>query len=142
MKKYSCFLFFLIVLALSSCGRNSLEDFRSEGEEITRSLIQEFRKIRTRSQLLNASPKLKRLFNDLVDVMIAAHEFRHKQANLDKNFVSYNSELSNQLRLELNRIYKIEGGRQIIEKCEEQALHRLDAYEKNDHFNTRRKERT
>jgi hypothetical protein len=38
--------------------------------------------------------------------------------------------LSEHLRRELNRIYGIEGGREIIEKCQEEALFRLDGFEK------------
>ncbi len=123
-------LLLLLIFALSGCGRNSLEDFRLEGEEVAYTLIQELRKIRTRDQLRNSSGKLQRLFNDLADIMIAALEFRQKHPGLEKNLLPFNNKLNNQLRFELNRIYKIEGGRQIIEKCEEQALHRLDAFEK------------
>lgn len=123
-------LSFILILAFTGCARRSLDDFKDEGESVTRSLIQELSKIRNRRQLLTASPKLQRLFNQLTDVMIAAQEFRQKFPDANKDIIFSNNELSDQLRLELNRIYKIEGGRQIIEKCQEQSLYRLDAYEK------------
>lgn len=107
-----------------------MEEFRSEGEEITHTLIQELRRIRSRKELINSAGKLQRLFNNMADLMIAANEFRQKNPHTAKDLPSCNNELNSRLRSELNRIYKIEGCRQIMEKYEEQALHRLDAYEK------------
>jgi hypothetical protein len=120
----------VILFFLTACGPNSLEDFRAEGEGITRSLIKEFNKIHTRDELLAATPKIKRLFQDLVDVIIHAQEFkdRHPQAeSLPLNLE--NHLLSEQLREELNRIYRIEGGQGIVEKAQTGALNSLDAFE-------------
>jgi hypothetical protein len=74
---------------------------------------------------------LQRLFDRLVDVMIAAEEFALAHPGQEKGELTQrNHELSDQLRVELNRLYRVEGGRQTIEKCQEKALHRLDAFEK------------
>ena len=122
---YCIGLLLIVLLCLTSCGRRSLDDFREEGESVTRSLIQELRQIRTRQQLLSSSKKLQYLFNKLADIMIAAQEFRQKQKITEKSPDLVNPEISAKLRLELVRIYKLEGGRQIIEKCQEQALCKL-----------------
>lgn len=121
----------LILGCLTACGPRSLEDFREEGEGVTRSLVKELSVIRTRSELLKAVPRLQKLFNNLIDVMIAAREFQEKSSKFDPiEWTYHNHELSDQLRIELNRVYALEGTREIIEKCQEQALHRLDAFEK------------
>jgi hypothetical protein len=120
----------MLVMA-TSCGPHSLEEFEEEGEGVMRSLIQELRVIHTREQLLAAYGRLQRQFDRLVIIMIAAEEFKHSHAEWEKEeFVRQNHDLSDQLRIELNRLYRLEGGRQIIEKCQEKALHRLDAFEK------------
>lgn len=117
-----CFLLFF----LSGCGPRSLDDFEEEGEGVMRSLIEELRNIHSRNQLIASSGRLKRHYDRLVDIMIAAQNFRDNHPGLDKGvFSGPNHELSDQLRIELNRIYQIEGGRQIIEKCEQNALNRL-----------------
>lgn len=134
MKQFSLLVFLLIILALTGCGRKSLEDFRLEGEDTARSLLHELRKIRTREQLIQSSSKLQRLFNEMADIIIVAHEFRQKHPNLERNSLPANHELNSQLRTELNRIYKIEGGRQIIEKCEAQALETIQKI-KTSNFN-------
>lgn len=130
MKKSTLLLVLLIFFTFTGCGRRSLEDFRAEGETVSRALILELSKIRTREQLIASGSRLQRLFNDLTDLMIAAHEFRQKHKETEKIDLPANLELNNLLRNELNRIYKIEGGRQLIEKFEEQALHRLDSFER------------
>lgn len=129
--RYSLFVCLFSCLLLTSCGSNSLEDFREEGEGITRSLIEELKEIRTREDLMQAIPRLEHLFDNLVDTIIAAEDYKEKNSRADSlELTKENHELSDQLRIELNRIYSLEGGRQVIEKCQEQALHRLDAFEK------------
>jgi hypothetical protein len=128
-KKY--FIFFLLFLTATSCGPRSFEDFVEEGEGVTRSLIQDLKAIHTREQLIAASGKLQRQFDRLVSLMIAAEEFSVAHPELNKGeLIGQNRELSDQLRVEMNRIYRLEGGRQMIEKCQEKALHRLDAFKK------------
>jgi hypothetical protein len=121
----------LLPFIVTSCGPCSLDDFKEEGEGVIRSLIQELRAIHTRDQLLAASGKLQRLFDRLVFIIIAAEEFSFAHPELAKReSMRHNHELSDQLRGELNRLYRLEGGRQILEKYQEKALHRLDAFEK------------
>lgn len=118
-------------LALSGCGPRSLEDFREEGEKSTRTLIKELQVIQTREELLQKTAILQRLFDALVTDMIAARDFKEKQGEMEPlELTSKNHELSDQLRQELNRIYRLEGGQAVIEKCQEQALYRLDEFEK------------
>lgn len=123
-------LFLLAVLF--SCSSQSIDDFREEGEAVTNSLIQEFKKIHTRSELIDAKPKLQNLFNDLVGIMIAAQDFRTKHPEAEAPQISKQGQIySDQLRAEMNRVYSsIEGSREIVEKYQEPALHRLDAYAK------------
>ncbi|KIC72338.1 hypothetical protein DB44_CK00110 [Candidatus Protochlamydia amoebophila] len=126
-------IFFLIgcFLFLTSCGPKSLEDYKEEGKGITRSLIQELREIRNRDQLLASTSLLQKRFDQLVFVMIGAREFQYKYPNMESHELTLaDHELSDKLRIELNRIYHIEGAKQIIEKCQEMALNRLDACEK------------
>jgi hypothetical protein len=126
VKRSTSLTLLLTLLLLVGCGSRSLEDFREEGEQTTRSLVAELRQIHTRQELINASPKLKPLFNKLAVTMIAAREFQRTypdQERLDLHDRDHG--LSDQLRSELNRLYQLDGGREIIEKCEEDALKKL-----------------
>lgn len=116
----------VFLLITAGCGPRSLDEFEEEGEGVIRSLIQELQAIHTREQLIAASGRLKRQFERLAGIMIAAQEYVVSHPELGKEkFVCKNHELSDRLRIELNRIYRLEGGRQIIEKCEESALQAL-----------------
>lgn len=122
---------FFIFFAAISCSPHSLDDFEEEGKGVIRSLIQELKAIHNREQLLASTNRLQQQFDRLAILMIAAKEFSFAHPELDKGeFFRNNHDLSDQLRVELNRLYRIEGGRQMIEKCQEKALHRLDAFEK------------
>jgi hypothetical protein len=121
----------LSFLSLASCGSHSLEDFREEGKGVTLELIETLEPIYTREDLLDVVPRLRYLFDKLVNTMIAAREFHEKHPNAEITSPSENDHaLSERLRRELNRIYFIEEGSDIIEKCQEAGLNRLDACEK------------
>lgn len=106
---------------------HSPEDFLEEGQGIERTLVEELKKIHTREQLLTSVPKLKKLFASLGNVMIAAEEYRAKHRHAFVQTTKREHALSDALRNELTRIYHIEGSRDIIEKCQEETLNRLDA---------------
>ena len=133
MKKlFSLTLAFFLSMLIFSCGKSTLEDYREEGRSVTKELIQELKKIRNKDQLLVSAAKLQKLFDQMVDVMIAAQNQKlelHKQEGLE--LTKEDHDLSDSLRFELNRVYNIEGGKAIIEKTQEKALNRLENYEKS-----------
>jgi hypothetical protein len=121
----------VLLLLLGACSPNSLEDFRYEGEAKSRALASDLKKIHTREELLKAVPVLKKRFNSLVDLMIEALEFQQahpEEAEMDADIRGHAA--SDALRVELERIYALEGGRQVIENAEREALLRLDAFER------------
>lgn len=129
IKKF--FLILCLLMVATSCGSRSLDDFQEEGEGVIRSLIQELKTIHTREELLAAQASLQRQFDRLVSIIIAAEEFNFSYPDQNKEEVTQsNHDVSDQLRIELNRLYRLEGGRQIIEKCQQKALYRLDAFQK------------
>ncbi len=115
---------------LYACSPSSVEDFQHEGEARSKRLIKELKKIESRDQLLRAEPELKHHFGWLVELMIAAREFQEMhpdEAILDPN---PDAEVSTLLEEELRRIYALEGGREIVERAQQEALERLDAFER------------
>jgi len=124
MKKNTLLILFLFLLV--SCSHQSLEDYRDEGRGVSRNLIKELQRVRTRDQLKASTGKLQKLFNKMADTMVAAQEQRQKNPNQEiPELTKVDHDLSDSLRFELNRIYTIEGGRALIEKCQEQALERM-----------------
>jgi len=97
---------------------------------INRALVLELDQIRTRDDLPPHANKLQKLFNQLVDVIIQMHIYKdlHPEISLE-NISSEQSVLCEKLRLGLNRVLQMEGGREVLEKAQEEALNRLDAFE-------------
>lgn len=124
-------LCFFLLLSLISCGSHTLQDFREEGERITQEIIDELQQIYSREDLISSEASLELLFNKLASVMIRARECKDKYPSEETlSFSEKNRQQSERLRNELNRIYLFDGAREIIERCQEDGLNRLDACEK------------
>ena len=120
-------LILLLLLFLSSCAPHSSEDFREEGESISKALLKELRAIHNKDQLLAASRRLQYLFDQYADLMLDVDEFYRQHPHVERLPLSLSNHiLSDELAAELNRLDHFEGGRQILEKCQEHALYRLN----------------
>ncbi len=116
---------------LCGCSPNSSEEFQREGEARCRMLVVDLQKIENREQLLLTEPILKKHFEGLVDLMIEVREFQQKGIEDISNELPFEENVTEaSLENELRRIYAIEGGREIIERAQQEALVRLDAYER------------
>ncbi len=121
-----CLLFLCV-----SCGARSQEDFQQEGQRIAKELANELQRIRTRDELVAAAPSLTRRFDELVDVMIAARQYQQQHAWEEVPELSSDGvQLNVRLQIELQRVFNLDGGRELIEKYQEASLNRLDAFEK------------
>lgn len=124
------YLGILLLIFLTSCGSQSLEDYRREGRESTRKLTSILRQVQSRRDLIEASPLLKKEFSRMADLMIAARETYESHHELKMlGLVEEDHEYSNQLRCELDRVCRIEGAEKILAKCQEEAAWRLHLYQ-------------
>jgi len=115
---------------LCSCGPRSMDDYRHEGRESIRSLTTQLRNIQSRQDLVRAAPQLKAGFNRMVDLMIAAREYyeSHHGAGIPE-LTEEDQEYSQELRLEIDRIMRIEGADKLMAKYQEEAHHRLHLFQ-------------
>ncbi|MFN4174608.1 MAG: hypothetical protein ACK4HV_05855, partial [Parachlamydiaceae bacterium] len=81
------------------------------------------RTIKSRDELMEKEEKVKVLFDRFVKVLAEAKVYldKHDEA---LEFKWKDHELSDELKTEINRLYRIEGCKEIIEKCEREALAR------------------
>ncbi len=117
-------VFFILFVG---CSPNSLEDFKHEGESICRDLTEDLRQIQSREELIKKAPRLKSHFERLVDLMIEAKKF---QEIAEEEWIPLSTGASDTLCSELKRVYRLEAGRETIEKAQSEALLRLDAFER------------
>jgi hypothetical protein len=111
----------LIVLLLAACSPSSQNDFRLEGESLCREMIGELQKIETHQQLVAAEPRLKEFYEKIAVLMIAAKEAETSPVVEGETIVS------DLLQAELKRIYKIEAGRELVERCQKEALFKMSS---------------
>jgi hypothetical protein len=123
---------FVILFCLVACSPSSLEDFQREGQALSRELAMELQEIQTREELHKAAPKIKKKFDLLVDLMIEARKFQQKHPE-ENGFdpATTDPATSDLLLCELKRIYRLESGRETIEKAQRESLIRLDAFERS-----------
>lgn len=93
------------------------------------SIVKELTLVHNKEQLVQASPRLRKHFKELVALMIKARKLQ--TGNPELSLVRDENRLqSEQLREELMRIYRFEGGRQLIEAAQKDALELLDIWDK------------
>lgn len=115
-----------LFLICAGCSPSSLEDYQKEGEALSRKLIQHLEKIETHEELLRAEPVLKKDFEAYATLIIQAKEYQQKHCDELISDLTVDYALSEQLKEQLRRVYAIEGGREIVEKAQQEALVRLD----------------
>ena len=120
----------LLSLVFVACSQGSLEDFRSEGQEIVDKITKELRDISTDMQLQEHNTLIKELFEDLVDCAIEArlYQIEHPSESLSLDFYYTKSDA---LQLEIKRIYQLPRGREMMEAAQMTALSRLDSFERH-----------
>ncbi|MBS0653238.1 MAG: hypothetical protein JSR39_06870 [Verrucomicrobia bacterium] len=124
------FFTLFLLTALYGCSPSSSEDFQREGEALSRTLIKHLEAIESQEELLRAEPVLKKDFEAYVDLIQQARAYQLKQADEIVLDASSDFSVSDELKEELRRIFAIEGGREIIERAQQEALVRLDAFER------------
>ena len=125
---YRIFYFTLFLSLSVACSTKSPHYFQSRGRNITSQLVEELEEVHDLEDLIEALPRLQRLFDELTDVMIEARKWQIKEGVLwDPS--DEDVSLSGALCDECTRIFTIPAARDLVEKSQERALERLDAFE-------------
>lgn len=119
-----------LFLLLWSCSPSSMSDFRHEGESRFRTIVQTLQQIEDREQLLRAEPTLKKHFELLIALMIEARKYQQNHPEDALLEIDQSLPIEAELQEELRRIYLIEGAREVVERAQQEALVRLDAFER------------
>lgn len=107
------------------CSCNVSTDHKEEAQAIVLQVCAILDKVENGEQLASKSMHLKRLFNALADQMIIAAS--HSPTAVP-TLSQAEREASEHLRMQINRVCSFSGGYEIMEKCQEEALHRLTTY--------------
>lgn len=118
----------VVFVALAGCGE-SVEGFRHKGAKRAECFAQDLGRIENAQDLRQSENRIKKHFNALVDLMIAARQWQAKRGCEDvpvpEMCASYRH-----LQQELTRISLMEGGKEFLQRAQQEALIRLDRYER------------
>lgn len=119
-----------LVLIQSACSLFSTHNFKRQGERITRDLVLRLELVNDREDLFQALPHLKQLFDELAVLIIKAK--KAEEAKNAKSFSAFRIDplWSRRLREEFERIYQLDGGRDLMEVAQTNALEKLNTFEK------------
>ena len=128
----NCFLLFaFFFFSFSSCASNASEHFQEKSRNKTMELIRELQGVECLDDIIQRSSRFKTLYLDLVDVCVEVQKYQKKQET-SWELEAEDFTLSDELRFEFVRIYKILGAKELMEKYQMPALVRLDAFEKKE----------
>lgn len=116
----------ILISFFVSCSRGCIEDFQLDAKKDIKKIVKVLSSIQTKEELIKEGPRLKKIMNHLVDLMIEAKEFDSSDPQLIHS--DYSS--SNELKEALEHLYKIEGARPLFEEIQRDSLHRLDLFAK------------
>lgn len=122
-------LWLFALLCLTGCSSNSLEQYQYDGEALCKALVKELREIRTREELARELPRVKKGFEAITALIIEAKEYQRKHPGEEgSDPADFEHPYAEELKEELTRLCMLEGGRELIERAQKEALIRLDGF--------------
>lgn len=120
--RFSKLLFAVMVVLITSCQSSSYEDFHENGRAKTRSLVAELRKIRTRDQLIENEAEIESALLDLALLLKRVENYQRLHPDAaPPALTAADHELSDELRVEILRIFRLDGGREVINRCRDKV---------------------
>lgn len=109
-----------------SCNFSSLEDCKEAGRTKTKQLFVELKKINSRDQLIDAEKSLTLCYKELLEVLIAAKEYLKAHSGEEQPLLTAEDrELGENIRFEMIRICRLEGGSELLDGCLRKALEEM-----------------
>ena len=124
-------LLLLLCLSFVSCSVRDSTHFQEKSRHKTEELIRELQVIDCLEDIIQRADRFKTLYLELTSLSIEIQKYQKKhktQWELEAEDVA----LSDELRFEFMRIYKILGAKELMEKYQMSALVSLDAFEKKE----------
>jgi aspartokinase-like uncharacterized kinase len=118
-------ILFLLFL-FSSCQPSTQMGCQQEAKKVIRRLISDLEDVQTTEDLMKLEREIKKKTETLVLLMIRLKKLESEK--VEKSFEG-KEELSERLSKEMERIYMIPGGRELVEAFQREALFRLDAFD-------------
>lgn len=114
---------FVLFLLMSACSPATIEDLRCQGEAETRRLAALLKRVETKEDLQKALPQVKKSLNRMADLLIEVRQARSAEEARPEP-----SSASDELFIEMARLYEIPGLRDLFEQAQSEAVRKLDRF--------------
>lgn len=95
---------------LASCAGSGPDYYREQGTSLSKSLLLELKKVRTREEYLDRRINIEKLYFELQALIVEADKYLKAHPEIEMPlFTRQNQEISDNLQLELNRLFRLEG---------------------------------
>lgn len=113
--KYFGLLLLLCLACSLACSSGSPDDYRERGSAILRALVKELKKVHTREELMDREAKIHHLFAEMSLLVHEADTYLQVHPGIEVPLFSRaDQDLSDELQIELNRLLRKEGCREIL----------------------------
>lgn len=114
----------MLLLLLAGCRTQSPQQLSQNTAAVTERMLALLGQIETRQDCLAREEDLEKLYLAYAELIIKAEQLLERKAAEGLVFPS-DDQLSESLRAELLRVYDIDGCREIVERAQEEAMHKL-----------------
>jgi hypothetical protein len=111
-----------LVAFLSGC-ETSMPSHQRRAEKRAEALLTELQEVKRRDQLLASQERIAKAYRQLAEALVEAEQYRKHHP--EEGLAAVGDELGTQLKRELQRLYAMEGGRELLESAQEEALEQL-----------------
>jgi hypothetical protein len=125
-KEYFLRAIFLSFLFFLACSPSSPEDFQAEGESLCRSLAENLQNIHNKEDALEQFSSLQKQYKKIAHLLALSQEFYDRNPELLLNYGEQIAVDDQGLAKELDRLYKIPGMREVLEKAQKAALQEIE----------------
>ncbi len=119
----------LIAFIFSSCNPTSSRDYQLQARDQISQLVKDLKKLQDPVQLQRAQKKLKKHFIRLSKTLICYANYIEKHPELNFEPSEELQSFCLELESELNRLYRLDGGRELVEDSQEDAYLKLSLFE-------------
>lgn len=122
-------LMLILLIFLIACNKKTDDYFRAESRTQIKQLIDTFERIQSLDDFKELQPDLRSQLMELAELMIEIRKYQLMSGRTWKIEVD-DLALSDQLLLEMNRVLRIDGAKEMLQMCQREALLTLDSFQK------------
>lgn len=123
------FFTIFLIFSFSSCSLSTSADYQSDACVQIKKLTKDLKAVKDPIELQKKAKVIKKDFNKLTSLIISYRTYLEKNGEDEIAIDGSLEKASKELKVQLERIYNLDGGREVIEKAQKEAYIKLSLFE-------------